>query len=144
MDTVPHVPGICALAGGGRNLREKDLTFSVSDLSPPWDAMLPFRRTSYELKETGSEARYRRRADYHIFSVNGQPERDRLVVRGRLLSPFVKYCYFAKIQFAPVGGDSILDYEQCNRRAEEFARHCLPAILKALPTKADVEALASK
>ena len=81
----------------------------------------------------------RRYVDYYIFSVNGQPVTDRLVVRRKLTYPWVKHCYFAKIQFGPA--TAIGDFEDADRAAQEFVSYLLPRALEALPTSQDVQRL---
>jgi hypothetical protein len=62
-------------------------------------------------------------------------------VRLILAVPLTRYCYFSKIQFAPLG--EVGDYSVADRQAQEFAGQFLPAVLAALPTTKDIDQLAA-
>jgi len=134
IDKVPHVPERCLVAAGARWLGTTDITFNAPGMGGPWEKPV-FRRAMFA--QSG-----RKFVQYYIFSLNGRPEGSWEVVRATLsLSPWMKYCYFAKIQFAPKG--EVTDLDQTDRAAAEFAKHFLPSMLEMLPTAKDVERLNS-
>ena len=137
LDTVPHVPGVCVVAAGATPLGTQSVPFSVSDAREPWNVPLKFRRMHYEMpgRFGRSSTQY---VQYYLFSINGRPEGSRKKVRLELIDPRVKYCYFAKVQFAPLGG--VPSIEEADRAAEDFMNYLLPVVLRGLPTPADVEA----
>jgi len=114
-DTVPHVPEICLQAGGVRVISSSTVALKVSALDYPWYAPA-FRRTLYENYNDKALA-WIKGVEYYIFSVNGVPFSDRNKVRWKLSSPLVTYCYFAKIQFSPIGGGGVKDPAEADRRA---------------------------
>jgi hypothetical protein len=132
-DTVPHVTEICAVAGGATVLSSDTMHFQISKSIDGWETKVPFQRTRYRMKEGMT------RVDYYTFSMNGEFGVDRLWVRRRLINPFVRYAYFAKIQFSPLSGSA--DFDQMDRSAEEFLQYALPEVLKALPSGRDVKDL---
>jgi len=130
LDTVPHVPERCLVAGGARLLDSEGVKFHVPAAQPPWDDPLTFRRTRYEVADRlGFGAR--RYAQYYAFSLNGKPEDSWKRVRLTLSYPWVRRCYFAKFQFAPLG--PITDQAETDRAAERLARHFIPVLQNILP-----------
>lgn len=78
--------------------------------------------------------------------MNGEPTAHWWIIRYGLVKPWVRYCYFAKIQLAPYKPDPHkpdLSIEESDRICRDFARAALPEVLKLLPTAADVEKLAA-
>lgn len=134
LDLVPHVPDICLWAGGMSVLGSDGVAFTVPGCSGDWGRAVRFRRTRYEDKAG------RMFVEYYGFSLNGVPQDTREKVRGKLLNPFMRYSYFAKIQFSPLWM-SVENLEETDRKAEEFLRHALPEILKVLPSARAVKAL---
>jgi hypothetical protein len=132
-DTVPHIPDICAQAGGATIVASDSATFDIPRAPEGWPRAISLHRTRYSMPEGFASA------SYYVFSMNGAFMEDRLVVRRRLLNPFIRHAYFAKIQFSPIIGTT--DPAQMDRAAEEFLQAALPEIMKALPSRADVEAL---
>lgn len=130
-DTVPHIPEICGGAAGQRVLQSDRVTVSVPEAGPGWAKTVPLMRTRLQDREG------RQSVAYYMFSMNGVFSESRSWVRWELLWPFMRYAYFAKIQFSR----SVMDSEETDRSAEEFLRYALPEVLKALPTSADVQAL---
>ncbi|MHC4982483.1 MAG: hypothetical protein ACYTF6_04850 [Planctomycetota bacterium] len=136
LDTVPHVPERCLTAGGKTLLDPSDVTFSVKE--GPWKGEVPFRRANF-VGINPKTGLLERGVEYYTFSLNGRPETSRNLVRLGLTYPWVRYCYFAKIQFAPMA--HVEDLDRMNRAAEEFAGFFLPKILEALPMPEDIERL---
>ena len=104
----------------------------------PWDALTVYR-TMYVQKN-------HKTAQYYFFSVNGRPTADWKMVRGTLTLPWVKYCYFAKVQLGAFGveygrlrpeADAAKGDEVC----QDFLNYALPAVLRFLPSAEDVESL---
>jgi hypothetical protein len=137
-DVVPHVPEICLVAGGADV--EKTETASAKLGGPlgkgheAWLQPLTFQALRYRLPNIPGT-----RSSYYIFSLNGRPENDRLLVRLKLTNPLVRHAYFAKIQFEPLGAAA--DSRQTDAAAGRFAQAMLPQILKVLPAASDVERL---
>ena len=142
LDLVPHVPERCLMAAGAvliPSLSGKVTFAPIAGTANPWDRKLTINRTGWEQ----SVARgLRRGVQYYTFSLNGKPEGSWEKVRWTLGLPGIKYCYFAKIQFAPAG--QIADIDEADRKAQEFLSYALPAVLKQLPMPPDVERLTSK
>lgn len=136
LDAVPHVSQVCVAAAGGTVLSREGGLIPVSlppDRVPPGWEKVELNRTVYVLKQRN------KLAQYHIFSMNGQPTAHWWKVRGTLGWPSVKYCYFAKIQLAPKNPN--LGNEVSDEICRDFAQAVLPEVLKFLPTAADVEKL---
>jgi len=131
-DLVPHVGEACLVAGGATILHPSNITFDIPAARNPWDKSLTFRRTP-------SERKSRKYVQYHVFSLNGKPESNRLTVRGKLAVPWIRHSYFAKVEFAP--NSEIKDNAKADAAAEEFIRHILPVVLKSLPTSEDIKQL---
>jgi len=139
VDLVPHVPEICAVAGGAIHLGSEVMPIQVPSLRPPWNGQVGFQRAVFE--QSDLDGRASRFIQYYIFSLNGRPENSRHVVRLKLTSPFVRHAYFAKIQFSPLG--AVRDQQQVDAAAKEFASHFLPAILERIPMPDDIGKLSA-
>jgi len=130
LDTVPHVPERCLVASGATLLDSDSVAFHIPSARPPWDKPLTFRRTRYEVVDRlGLVGRHY--AQYYAFSLNGKPEDSWKRVRLTLSYPWVRRCYFAKFQFAPLG--SITDQAEMDRSSEDIARHFIPVLQDVLP-----------
>ncbi len=143
LDAVPHVPDICILAAGGQIVGRETRQLNLTAAPPGWDrdwVNLKAQRTVYELKDGKG-------CEYHFFSMNGQATDSREAVRWKMALPWLKYCYFAKVQLGATvpGPDGQLvplpDLEQSDRLCQDFLASALPEILRFLPTVAAVEAL---
>jgi len=132
-DTVPHIPDICAEASGAKVLSSGSVPFRVPAAPEDWPKTVSFHRTRYSLADGESSAAY------YVFSMNGVFGERRLWVRWELLNPFIRYAYFAKIQFSPLAGTA--DFDEIDLAAEKFMRYALPEVLRALPSSRDVKAL---
>jgi hypothetical protein len=137
-DPVPHVPEVCLVAGGASVEKMDEMEVHFPDLPGPWGEPFDIRRVVYAYTDpvSGQVARF---VQYYVFSLNGHPEYNRYHVRGRLTNPFLKYAYFAKIQFGvrhPVQSISLAD-----KQAKEFLEAALPAALEMLPDAETVERL---
>ncbi|MFP4053428.1 MAG: hypothetical protein ACLFV7_06145 [Phycisphaerae bacterium] len=138
IDTVPHVPEICLVAGGAAATQSETINVKIADLPAPWNEGFRLRRVVYEFVDprTAAVAQY---VQYYVFSLNGVPEVDRNVVRLELTLPWVRYAYFAKVQFGPRG--TVDDIEEADQAAKEFLRAAMPAVLNALPSRQTVATL---
>ena len=140
LDLVPHIPDVC-LEAGGMSVRGTDVvTFTAPGVAGEWGGPVQVCRTRFEDKDG------RLLVQYYTFSLNGVPEHSRETVRLKLMNPFVRYSYFAKIQFGPWlrAGDSVTDLSETDKAAQDFFRGALPEILKTLPTERDVQGLYSQ
>jgi hypothetical protein len=133
LDAVPHIPDVCVAAGGGRVVYEwcRSLSFAVPTCDAPWDR-IDMQRTGYD--KNGASL-----FTYYLFSMNGLPTDDYKTVRGKLTLPWVKYCFFAKIQATPLATD--LSPDKGDEMVGRFLRHALPKVLALLPSAQDVEKL---
>lgn len=129
LDKVPHVPERCAVAAGARWLGSTDIRLPSLAAPPAWAKGLQACRALFAQAQEQS-------VEYYLFSLNGVPKTDWKVVRGTLSLPWVRHCYFAKIQFAPIG--PVSDLAEADQAAAEFAQACLPEVLRMLPTEQDV------
>ena len=139
-DTVPHVPEICVAAGGAKLLQDPapaTIRLRIPSLAEDWAKDIPFSRAWFR-RTDGFYA-----AEYYTFSMNGTFGDSRLWVRWELLNPFIRSAYFAKIQFGPASASpvapSAATAAAMDGAAEEFLRHALPEVLKALPSPRDVQ-----
>lgn len=143
LDTVPHVPERCLVVGGATTLdsESENIPFKVPAARKPWDNAIAFRKVPYE-KSDRLRLNQQRYVTYYIFSLNGKPEQSWEVVRVTLMHPLVRYCYFAKIQFAPL--NEIVDSDEADKSAEDFVNFFLPSVLRTLPMPNDVQKLNSQ
>ncbi len=136
LDKVPHVPDRCLVAGGATMIptAAERLAVTLRGVSPPWDR-LTFNRVGYEMTDRlGLDVK--RYVQYYVFSLNGRPEGSWEKVRLELTKPWVRYCYFAKVQLAPTG--PITDLAQADRATVEFVNMFLPAVVALWPLPSDV------
>lgn len=138
LDAVPHVGEVCIRAAGGRvnpaNSGIISLSLPAEKVPDSWREITLYR-TAYTSR--GGD----HWAEYHVFSMNGEPTAHWLRIRYGLIKPWVRYCYFAKIQLTP--REPNLSTEESDRICRNFAEAALPEVLKFLPTAADVEKLAA-
>ncbi len=142
-DNVPHVPERCLIAGGVEVLDRTNVSFNIPAARAGWDDAVKFRRVHYRRRSAGGFAA-RDGAEYYTFSLNGVPETRWERVRLDLSLPWVRHCFFAKIQFAPFapsGAGGIKSAAEADLEAEKFMNVFLPAVLRVLPTHSDVERL---
>jgi hypothetical protein len=137
-DTVPHVPERCMAESGAMLVGSADMPVSVPAASKGWDEGLSVKRALFEMtdKARGTTSRL---VQYYVFSLNGKAETDWEKVRFTLVRPTIKYCYFAKIQIAPMG--QVASEELADAAAADFANAFLPMVVRALPSSRDVETL---
>jgi len=138
LDKVPHVPERCLAAAGAKGIKSKQVTIHAPGAPKPWDGEINLQQTQYSVQSPGTFVTTAR-ADYYIFSLNGMPEDSWEMVRLKLNYPWLRHCYFAKIQFTPLNG--ISDSAEAQREVEDFAAYFLPSVLRMLPMPPDVERL---
>jgi hypothetical protein len=139
LDTVPHVPDRCLVAGGATLLPTVSghLLVPVPAGRSPWDK-LTVNRVGYEMTDRiGFNVSHY--VQYYVFSLNGQPEDSWKMVRLKLGDPRLRHCYFAKVQVAPLG--EIADFDQADRAAQDFLGTVMPAVAALFPTPEDLRAL---
>jgi hypothetical protein len=135
LDAVPHVPEICGEAGGGNVSSGRTLDWSFPGQSEPW-AEFPIRAVTVDRPGmTGGSTQF-----YYFFSVNGEPFANRNDVRLQLSNPLVKYSYYAKVQFYPLG--RITPSEELDTAAREFLTKFLSEILSQLPEEEKIRSMA--
>jgi len=138
LDTVPHVPERCLVAGGATLVDSQSLPIHMPQAPGNWGQPMTIRRTRFEVADqVGLDSR--QFVQYYVFSLNGQPEDAWEVVRLRLSEPWRRYSYFAKIQLVPLGG--VTDIKQADQAAQEAISYMLPSVLAMLPTATDIKVL---
>lgn len=140
VQAVPHVPERCLVAGGNVLVPadSRQISVVVPGVEPPWDNIQAYR-TVYQWTDNRT-GRSGKGAQYHFFSSNGLPQWRWETVRLEMGHLFKKYRCFAKIQLAP-HGSQVASLADSDDRCRDFLTYALPAILKFLPTAADVEKL---
>lgn len=142
LDAVPHVPDICLIQGGATLVPDASgpIRITVPTVAAPWREFDVYR-TAYEMPKTRSQS-----AQFHFFSMNALPTARWERVRGELTLPWVKYCYFAKIQLATFRVESgqwqpETDLGKCEEVCKDFLRYALPEILRYLPSAEAIKKL---
>lgn len=157
IDTVPHVPDRCLLAGGaqGQGIQTVTLNISGDAYQPsgdggPWIAAsqlhpdgthipnLDIQSSAFTfvagltddalgLKNAGNVV--------YFFAANGKFLSNPNMVRFQAFDPLDKYAYFCKIE---VGMPHIADLEEATRLASSFLSVMLPEIMACLPDWTEV------
>jgi len=140
MDTVPHIPDVCLQQGGNQLIGREVVVFRIPAARSPWDQEMKVNRTQYSVTRPDRPFPMPH-SQYYVFSLNGKPEHDWKMVRLGLTNPWARYCYFAKIQFAPL--TPVEKPEEGDEKAKEFLDIVLPRVLEALPAPADIERLSA-
>jgi len=145
-DQIPHVPEACLAAGGATIVESSTIVFTAGDCRPPWNGPVTFRRTHWRVEHDGKLYNY---VQYYVFSMNDEPVNDRNAVRFKLMWPWVKHSYYAKIEFSPDGpisaesDDDSESHNAADAAAARFVKQFLPQVIKALPTREAVNTLDS-
>jgi hypothetical protein len=132
-DAVPHVAERCVVASGGQIESRQTVPMSFSGLPSAWSGAW----SKLGVFRTGYQTRTGRYFQYHVFSMNGDPTASWETVRAKLTIPWVKYCYFAKIEVSAPIPD--LPEQTCDEMCQRFLSYVLPVVLPYLPTRQDVE-----
>jgi hypothetical protein len=140
LDAVPHIPDVCVGVAGATVVAKESgpITITVPAVPAPWNAF-DVHRTTYVRQD-------RKTAQYYFFSMNGEPTARWEMVRGRLTLPWVRYCYFAKVQLGAfkTGYRRLVpetDPAECDRLCADFLKYGLPHMLRFLPSAGDVAKL---
>jgi hypothetical protein len=132
--TVPHVPDTCAQSGGA-TLKDKKILRAgpIQGVPKSWADKAPLAALQFQSLD-GLDL-----VSFYVFSVNGDPEPNRDVVRMSLMDLRKRYVYFAKIQFEP--RNTMGDLKTTQKKALEFYETMLPEMLKQLPTQKQIKQL---
>ena len=125
VDTVPHIPERCMLAGGfdpvGRTL---------ADLALQGGA--PLRVSFVQFQERAGHAHPMTFSVGYLFHVNGDWEHDAVTgVRKRLQNLSERHAYFAKVELMTQGPQT--PAAQAQRAMGDFLTHAAPEIERILP-----------
>jgi hypothetical protein len=142
-EKVEHVPDRCMLAGGFVPFGPRvNVSFASDGIGSDWPKDHQFVRAGFTRggdKPTPKEFQV---VEYYTFVLNGVDETSWERVRLHMATtPWEKHCYFAKIQFTPLG--YVSDLAACDRAAQSFVNAFLPEVLRALPTRDAVQRLNS-
>ncbi len=139
-DAVPHVGERCAMAAGG------SIDYGACGNMPVMCETIPaaWKRawSKINVYRTVYGTNKGRFVQYHVFSMNGEPTESWEKVRLTLSKPWVKYCYFAKIEIALPVPD--LPEKTGDEICQKFLSCALPVVLPYLPTGQDVERAAAQ
>jgi hypothetical protein len=154
-DQVPHVPGICLVAGGAEDLAEQFMKIPIPGVFDGESMM--FVATTYEIVPRMDQPS-QDGVEYFVFIFNGEPVKPGKVegllsfliglnksgqLRKRVredLASLDTYNYFAKVQLSPLGRGNF-EVEEANAAARELIEAAMPEIVKLLPSAQDVKAL---
>ena len=153
-DQVPHVGEVCLVAGGATITGSSEIALTASQCRPPWNEPVKFRKTQWRSKDKRTQKTHNY-VQYYVFSMNDEPVNDRNKVRFKLMWPWVKHSYYAKIEFSPnmpISEVAATDDEagkkanalavaEADAAAQEFAKHFLPHVINALPTRKTIDDL---
>jgi hypothetical protein len=137
-EKVEHVPGRCMLGAGFAYAGgEENVPFSSSGVGHDWPSNLKFSRGRFVRTGKNATPQGYEVIEYYTFVLNGKYETSWEQVRWHMATtPWEKHCYFAKIQFAPLG--LVSDLGACDRAAQSFVNAFLPEVLRSLPTSARI------
>lgn len=132
VDTVPHIPDRCMVAGGYDPVGRREELLDMGGGRT--------MRTSFvQFQESAGHARPKTLSVAYFFQVNGDYEHDPITgVRRRLQNLLEKHGYFAKIELmteGPASGEGAAAGagEAAKASMGDFLRHALPQIEAALP-----------
>ena len=130
VDTVPHIPDRCMVAGGFDPAGKSVARLDLGDGRGMTASFVQFEQhAGYDRPNTLSIA--------YFFQVNGDYEYDAITgVRKRLQNLFEKYGYFAKIECMTASPDA--DAAPAQAAMGDFLHFALPAVEKVLPDWAEV------
>ncbi len=133
LDAIPHIPEVCMVAGGAvvDTSENAQIDITVPGAPESW-RNVKVRRVTF-IKNS------RKFRQYYLFSMNGTPVTDWKVIRGKFMLPWVRYCFFAKIQIGALSSQD--DVSISDKLCRDFLTHALPAVLKFLPTAEYVKKL---
>ena len=134
VDTVPHIPERCMVAGGFEPIDPQTLHWRVFPDRAGDAKDLGVRFIQFEQQLTGGGSAVGASTVpmdvAYFFQVNGGYESDPISgVRLKLQDLRVRHGYFAKIELATVGRDRAV----AAAAMTDFLRHAMPAVTKVLP-----------
>ncbi|MEM6315891.1 MAG: exosortase-associated EpsI family protein [Planctomycetota bacterium] len=128
VDTVPHVPDRCMVAGGFDPVNPRTATWNVL---PAGDGN--FEDTKLRFVEFRDADVTKGGPAYNVayfFQVNGDYEHDPVTgVRARLMSLTETHAYFCKIELLCISADT----DGAELAMQDFLRHAMPELEKVLP-----------
>lgn len=124
VDTVPHIPERCMLAGGFDPVGRTQAVLDAGGRN---------LRTSFvQSEERAGHAQPMTFNVAYFFQVNGDYEHDAITgVRRRLQDLSERYAYFAKVELMTQGPGA--DAAESQRAMADFLSHALPQIERVLP-----------
>jgi hypothetical protein len=141
LDPVPHVPDTCYVAGGFRSKgKPVDVAWRLPNLPAEWQSWKDVLIRQASFVRTGRDGKEMEATVFYVFSVNCEPVRDRLEVRGILANPWTKYCYYAKIELTVIG-NALPAVEEQAKECEAFLAAAAPTLLKHFPSAEDIRQL---
>lgn len=134
VDTVPHIPERCMVAGGFDPIDPQTVSWPVFPNNPPGERTLGLRSIQFEQQVTaGGMALGAGVVPMNVayfFQVNGGFASDPISgVRLKLQDFRVKHGYFAKIELATTGRDR----EVAAKTMTNFLVNAMPAVQRVLP-----------
>ncbi|MEM8872901.1 MAG: exosortase-associated EpsI family protein [Planctomycetota bacterium] len=127
VDTVPHVPDRCMVAGGFAPVNPRTAEWNVL---PTDDGFAPTKLRFVEFRD---EAITKDGPAYNVayfFQVNGEYEHDPITgVRAKLMSLTDTHAYFCKIELLCISPDSVA----AEAAMENFLQHAMPSLEEVLP-----------
>lgn len=131
VDTVPHIPDRCMVAGGFDPVGRREETLDLHDRTMT-TSFVEFEQRAGHVSPTTLSVAY-------FFHVNGDYEYDAITgVRKRLQDLTEKYAYFAKIEC--MTQSTTRDPQAARAAMGDFLHHALPAIEQVLPDWEQVNA----
>ena len=131
VDTVPHIPDRCMVAGGFDPAGKAVATLDLGDGRAMKTSFVQFEQ------HAGRATRPMTISIAYFFQVNGDYEYDAITgVRKRLQNLFEKYGYFAKIECMTASPDGAAEPAQA--AMAEFLTSAMPAIERVLPDWSEV------
>ena len=125
VDTVPHIPDRCMVAGGFDPVGRTEAPLDLGDRQ--------IRTSFVQFEERAGRARPTTLSVAYFFQVNGDYEYDAITgVRKRLQDLTEKYAYFAKIELMTQSPGQT-EPEAAQQAMSDFLVHALPAIEQVLP-----------
>jgi len=141
LDAVPHVPDQCMVASGYHPVGgATEVTWALNSVPEPWAAWRQVNVRQNVFSPPRGNAMHRKAA-FYVFSVNGVPANSRIEVRKRLVSPFKKYCYYAKIELGAGATGRSLPIELQQQICQAFFAEMGPRLLEHLPSADEIRAL---
>jgi hypothetical protein len=123
VDTVPHIPDRCMVAGGFDPVGRREATLDLGERE--------LRCSFVQFEERGQGGAPVTLSVAYLFQVNGDYEYDAITgVRKRLQDLRERYAYFAKIELMTQGRG---DAEASLAAMSDFLSHALPEIEQILP-----------